>query len=326
MNETITLPKYIEKILSLASKHNNLKVYKSLCFRGHSDNSYKLLPSIARRIQKHKEETFLDYEGELVAIAKNRYPEIFRDEPYPLNLLAKLQHHGIPTRLLDVTENPLAALFFACSNNDDKDGEVIVFVNSYASEVPSSTSNMIADSYRFAYNIMGGFTYLDVFIQKSISQPYWEQYFADRYFSDTLDTFYEISCSKPIFVSALQLSSRQRAQQGKYILFPNEFGYLILQEDSDGNIIRVNKDDFFNNRKDIPLNFKDNAKGVFRNNINEIPKESKYIVSIIKIPYNSKKILLQQLASVGITKATLFPDSIDKGCEDIVERIKAWSI
>lgn len=32
-----------------------------------------------------------------------------------LHVLAMLQHHGVPTRLIDVTYNPLTALWFACS-------------------------------------------------------------------------------------------------------------------------------------------------------------------------------------------------------------------
>ena len=63
------------------------------------------------------------------------YRETIAKVPYDFNgkntieSLVLMQHYGIPTQILDLTTNPLVALYFACDDdkNKDADGEVIIF-------------------------------------------------------------------------------------------------------------------------------------------------------------------------------------------------------
>jgi hypothetical protein len=55
-----------------------------------------------------------------------------RDPDDFVELYFLAQHYGLPTRLLDWTTNPLAALFFAVSGDLREDGEVVVMPPRYA--------------------------------------------------------------------------------------------------------------------------------------------------------------------------------------------------
>ena len=72
-------------------------------YRGHAKQSYKLQPSLYRQTKSEKD--IFSY------IMTKHSNEFIRMKP--LEVLAKMQHLGVATRLLDVTKNPLVGLFFS---------------------------------------------------------------------------------------------------------------------------------------------------------------------------------------------------------------------
>ena len=134
-----TLADYIAWITEI----NGNNPHKFL-FRGLSSEKWDAEASAIRRAPKYEKNNLIwlrEYNEDLIGEARARdyHHKDGKEHKEDLPLLAELQHHGAATALIDFSENPLVALYFACqATKEIKTGKVIAVTDN--DELPNAQS------------------------------------------------------------------------------------------------------------------------------------------------------------------------------------------
>lgn len=286
-NNTINnLTEFIQKISELNKSTNNYistSVSSLNLYRGQANSSWEIEPKLYR-------ENLFSKEGVLITEFIRVSPNDFHNYDY-FDQLVKMQHYGLPTRLLDTTQNPLVALFFACydENQKDADGSVYFFPQLHSYNHNNGFVSLIL-KYIFEFSELP--LNLERFKEVVLNDP--KIYSAYTAKIDTTDLILHLLSNVPFLAVIPKLNNpRILNQDGAFLLF----GMKV---------------------KNIKQSRYEFEKIKFTNEIDKIWKNSQ----ILRVPSKSKQIILKELSAIGISKNKMFPE-LEYQAEFITKKIKS---
>jgi len=263
---------YISEIKFLAKRTYSVGCYTF--FRGQANIEWKLTPGLYRS-------NLFTSESLLLIELQHICPEEFLTNRF--ETLVKMQHFGLPTRLLDTTTNPLVALYFACKDDhvSEKDGIVYIFPNL---PVMWSTSQVVDLIMDFVFECNPSSVYLEGVADIS-QQKY--PLIIKGLISECTRSILHYYTIPAMAVMPAKTNERIEAQDGAFLIF----GMNVQNKQSSVN--PGTKGRVYYNFKPAEIS-----------SPQDICREAEMVL----IPSKSKKEILKQLDLVGFNERKLFPD------------------
>ncbi|MCY4092751.1 MAG: FRG domain-containing protein [Caldilineaceae bacterium] len=282
----------LDEVRTLRQHHDKLNENVSFYFRGESSCNWTLRPSVMRR-------KFTLSESEMIIELMSRRPEEFNSLPSSLAQWMLAQHHGLKTRFLDVTRNPMVALFHACeadSSHDDEYARLHVFavprslIKPFNSDIASIISNF-AKLSSFEQNLLLGRKVIvkDIVYRAypKIPDPFTEtinrlhQFVQEekQSFQNRIDVkdFFRVFVVEP-----QQLSDRVRAQASAFLV-------SAFHE-------RFERDEIERLTPGVPI----------------------YAHYMLSIPFEDKPNIIEDLRLINVSRETLYP-GLDEAANSIIQ-------
>lgn len=269
----------VSSFLKLINDNEKMNMDATLYYRGHANTHYKLIPSV------YRDPLWIENEDIMFKELEAELPEEFADCRCTFDRLVKMQHYELPTRLLDITANPLVALYFACqpvsktgeqeaSQPENVDGAIYMF---YIDQDDPKVKYSDSDAVSVVSNIARRSSDFEVASIANYSRDAFNEESQIGYL------LHEIQCcDKPHFLPYIDKNDIESV----FFVKPKKSNPRIVKQDGAFFLFGI--------------------KGSKQTCSDQMHFLDEY--NFFQIPADKKHSLLKELEKMGINEATLFPE------------------